>query len=121
MTIDTSGKWWVGSSADDIAEYLKPIIEDYGYSMNEYRPAKCSCGSIVFSLKCDALEGAVKRFCVMCDNKHFICDSEEFWEEAEPKEYSCVGNLNIHLSSFNSLRLIIVPVSVLVYQDKEMS
>ena len=28
MAIDKSGKWWVGSDADDLAEYLAEFTED---------------------------------------------------------------------------------------------
>ena len=47
--IDTSGKWWVGSEATDIADYLTAYKAE-GYEVQETRLCKCDCGSITFEL-----------------------------------------------------------------------
>jgi len=41
MTIDRSGKWWVGDDPEDIGEYLKAYSSD-GYKVHEFRLAKCA-------------------------------------------------------------------------------
>ena len=88
MAIDTSGKWWVGSEADDVAEYLE-VYEAEGYAVDETRLCKCQCGSNEFELAADRDEGCAQRICALCSTKHFICDSAEYWEEAEPESWVC--------------------------------
>ena len=88
MTIDTSGKWWVGSEAEDITEYLSAYKAE-GYEVHERRLCKCDCGSIVFELLADRNEGSAQRTCAVCGRKHFICDSAEYWQEARPQRWTC--------------------------------
>jgi hypothetical protein len=89
MTIDTSGKWRIGTELKDINGFLEAYTEDE-YPSDEFRLAKCSCGSVEFNLKADDVEGSAKRTCTQCGEEHFICDSEEYWDEAEPEEWECV-------------------------------
>ena len=89
MSIDTSGKWWVGSQPEDIKGFLEVYTEDK-YPSNEFRLAKCKCGSVDFNLEADDEEGAAKRTCVKCSKEHYICDSEEYWEETDPETWECV-------------------------------
>jgi hypothetical protein len=65
MSINESGKWWVGTDAADIGDYLRAYSED-NYQTSEFRLAKCSCGSEVFYLEADDDEGVAKRTCVKC-------------------------------------------------------
>jgi hypothetical protein len=88
MTIDTSGKWWKGSSSKDIASYLEALFED-SYPIHEHRLSVCECGSNEFSLHWIPDEGAARRTCAKCAKKHFICDSKENWE-GRPKKNKCV-------------------------------
>lgn len=88
MTIDRSGKWWTGSEAADIQEYLK-AYEAEGHTVNETRLCKCVCGSTEFELKADRNEGCAERTCVACGTKHLICDSAEYWDDAEPEAWTC--------------------------------
>lgn len=88
MTIDTSGKWWVGTEAADIADYLTAFKAE-GYEVHETRLCKCGCGSAAFVLEADRDEGCALRTCAVCSSKHFICDSAEFWEEAKPEAWKC--------------------------------
>ena len=46
MSINESGKWWVGTDTADIGDYLRAYSED-NYQTSEFRLAKCSCGSEV--------------------------------------------------------------------------
>jgi hypothetical protein len=89
VTIDTSGKWWVGSSAQDIDEYLQAYSSD-GYKTNVFRLAKCQCGSTEFELEADDDEGVARRTCVACCAVHFICDSQEYWEDASLQKWKCI-------------------------------
>ena len=88
MSIDTSGKWWVGTDPQDMKEYLEAYSEQ-GYKVQEFRLSKCRCGSLEFQLDADDAEGVAKRTCTKCKREYFICDSKEFWDEAEPEHWSC--------------------------------
>ncbi|MFQ5732927.1 MAG: hypothetical protein ACE5KM_13385 [Planctomycetaceae bacterium] len=89
MTIDTSGKWWIGNEPKDIREYLEALTED-SYPISEFRLARCDCGSAAFRVEADANEGSALRTCVSCGKGHFICDSEEYWDESDPENWQCI-------------------------------
>ena len=88
MGIDTSGKWWVGTSPFDIKEYLEAYSAQ-NYRTQEFRQSKCACGGETFELLADDDEGCAKRICVSCGAEQFICDSEEYWSEATPEKWKC--------------------------------
>jgi hypothetical protein len=89
MSIDKSGKWWVGTSVDDLKEYLEAFSAD-GYRVHEFRPAKCKCGGETFEVLADDDEGCAKRTCTSCAMGQFICDSEEYWSDATPEQWKCI-------------------------------
>ena len=90
MTIDTSGKWWKGSTPEDLEEYLCALSAG-GYQTTEFRLSKCQCGGIRFFLEVESDEGVAKRRCEKCGIEHFICDSKEHWEEGlKTKKFKCV-------------------------------
>jgi hypothetical protein len=89
MSIDKSGKWWVGTSPHDIKEFLEAYSAE-GYGTSEFRQAKCDCGGDVFELMADDDEGCAKRICTSCGHARFICDSEEYWPDASPEHWKCV-------------------------------
>ena len=60
MAIDTSGKWWVGSEAADIADYLKAYQAE-GHEVNATRLCRCHCGSTAFELKAPNLRAGRAR------------------------------------------------------------
>ncbi len=88
MSIDRSGKWWIGNQPEDLEEYLRAYTSN-GYAIREFRLAKCRCGSVEFGLQADDDEGVARRTCAACKTSHFICDSEEFWADAKPKTWKC--------------------------------
>ena len=89
MSIDKSGKWWVGSTPEDIRGFLEAYASE-GYEVHEFRLAKCDCGSGAFQLDADDNEGVAKRTCPNCQKVHFLCDSEEFAEDADFQHWKCV-------------------------------
>jgi hypothetical protein len=97
VAVDTSGKWWVGDQAQDIGEFLQSYATK-GYEITEFRLANCGCGSLEFALEADDDEGVARRTCVSCHKAHFICDSGEFWADAEPERWKC---LECHSQSTN--------------------
>lgn len=89
MAIDTSGKWWKGEDFADLTEYLRSYCED-PYPADLIVQSVCSCGHAVFRLQGDREEGCARRICAACKAAAFICDSGEYWDEAEPIPLSCV-------------------------------
>ncbi len=89
MSIDTSGKWWVGSEPDDIRGFLESYASE-GYEVDEFRLARCACGSDTFHLDADDNHGVAKRTCSRCSREHFICNSDQFWAGASPEHWRCV-------------------------------
>jgi hypothetical protein len=88
MAIDKSGDFWRGTEPSDLEELLAELTAE-GYPMDIFRLSKCACESDVFRLKYDPDEGGAQRICASCKKKHFICDSEEYWEDAEPHKLKC--------------------------------
>lgn len=89
VAIDTSGRWWRGSSASDIVEYLGAYTAD-GYPVTQFVLARCSeCGGDVFSLRVDAGEGCAERTCVWCGRSALMLDSAETLEGAHLARLRC--------------------------------
>ena len=83
MTVDNSGKWWVGDSPEDVGEFLRAYSAS-GYPVTAFR------------LDADDNEGTARRVCVACAKEHFICDSGEYWDEAGPESWTCVACASRH-------------------------
>jgi hypothetical protein len=91
MTIDTSGKWWKGSSPEDLREYLEALTRS-SYAINEFRLSRCLCGEVRFNLEVEQDEGIARRICVECKREHFVCDSAEHYQaDQRLKKYKCVA------------------------------
>ncbi len=86
MTIDKSGKWWKGSSFEDVTEYIKLYM---GYPVEQVVQSICTCGNTTFTLKVDQEEDCAQRTCTACNKSTFIGDSDEYWEDASPKKVRC--------------------------------
>lgn len=79
----------MGSEPNDIKEYLAAYTADE-YPMDEFRLCRCQCGRETFLLWADDDEGAAKRECTHCGVGAFVCDSEDYWDEATPDAWRCV-------------------------------
>lgn len=89
MSIDKSGKWWRGSDASDIDEYLFAYTAD-GHPVTRVVHARCSeCGGGTFSLRVDADEGCAERSCVACGVKVLMLDSADALEDADMTKLRC--------------------------------
>ena len=89
MSIDTTGKWWVGGEPEDLGEYLQAYSDDH-YKTTEFRLSQCGCGSIEFHLEADDDEGVARRTCLKCGAIHYICESEQFSSEASLRRWRCI-------------------------------
>jgi hypothetical protein len=108
MSIDTSGEWWVGTEPADLRAFLEAYAEE-GYKVHQFRLSTCKCGSVEFQLQADDNEGVAQRRCARCMAEHFICDSGEFWGDAEPEKWRCVEckseecNIGVGFSQYEDL------------------
>jgi hypothetical protein len=83
--------------ASNLEGYLRDWRE---YRVTEVRRAKCRCGADVFEVQLDDEAGGAKRTCVGCEREHLLCDSAEYWDEAEPDECACpCGNETFRLAA----------------------
>jgi hypothetical protein len=90
VAIDKSGKWWIGSADDDVAEYLR-AYQASGYSVSDVVPATCTaCSSQAgFSLRVDADEGFAERTCQSCGTIDLMLDSADVANDADPHSVRC--------------------------------
>jgi hypothetical protein len=88
MAIDRTGRWWKGKTFDDLAEYLRQFTAG-SYPVTTIVRCSCGCGGGAFRLRADSDEGGVERTCVACGLIHLVCDSEEYWDTAEPRRVTC--------------------------------
>ena len=90
MAIDTSGKWWVGSSASDLDGYLVEFSAQQSDVADRVMHSLCDvCQGDVFHLQVDDNEGCSKRTCDSCGAVSFMLDSAEFAEDAELEACAC--------------------------------
>jgi hypothetical protein len=88
--LDTSGKWWKGTSFEDLKQYLINLTAG-SYPANEVRQSICVCRNKVFHIEADPDEVFSQRICAKCKTKAFIADSEEYVKDAHPKRLKCVA------------------------------
>jgi hypothetical protein len=88
VTIDTSGEWWTGEDFADVVQYIR-LYTEVGYPAGRVLQSVCTCGHTLFRLHGDPDQGCARRTCGACGRKAFICDSGEFWDEAEPVVCVC--------------------------------
>lgn len=88
MAIDKSGEFWIGTAASDLDEYLRELSTN-GYPIDRIVHAVCSCNANHFRLDVMQDEGCARRACVRCQSSHFICDSDEFWNDLDSEPVIC--------------------------------
>jgi hypothetical protein len=82
MSINKQGKFWIGSEASDIDEYLRAYASD-GYGVHEIRRCRCACGNDVFQVEASAADAVARRTCNRCGHVHFMFDSAKSWDDTE--------------------------------------
>jgi len=87
MSIDKSKKYWYGDNKQDIIEYLNEYSEN---KIDQTAILECKkCGSDSFTFKIDINEGAVETTCTVCNKKHLLLDSEDYWNKCKPEIAKC--------------------------------
>ncbi len=78
----------MATPAEELDAYLRAWN---AYPVSEVRSARCVCGRDEFQVEVDTNEGGARRTCVACKHRHYLCDSEENWDEddGEPDECAC--------------------------------
>lgn len=80
----------IGLSAADIHEFIVRYQASYGgNAIDEFRAARCKCGSDSFFFQYNPDGGAAERLCPECETTHLICDSEQYWEPDDACEWDC--------------------------------
>lgn len=88
MTVDRSGRWWVGTEAGDLDEYLADFSAS-GYPVGRVVHARCACGGSQFHVRVDDEEGCAERTCVACGTAVLMLDSGDTVEDADLEEAAC--------------------------------
>ena len=89
MAIDTSGRWWRGESATDLAEYLR-LAAPGGYRVDRVLAAVCAdCAGATFKLRADRDEGGVERTCAGCAKRVLMLDTVDHWDDMDPALIKC--------------------------------
>lgn len=89
MTVKKSGKWWRGTEATDIDEYLADYLA-VACPVARVVHARCRpCGGSVFSMRVDDDEGCAQRTCVGCGDEHLMLDSDETLADADLVDAAC--------------------------------
>jgi hypothetical protein len=88
MAIDKSGKWWKGSEASDLDQYLSAHTRK-GYPANRFVHARCECGRDRFRLDVDDEEGCAASTCTSCGRERLMLDSVDQWADADPASCRC--------------------------------
>jgi hypothetical protein len=86
VTIKKSRKWSKGTEPVDLDGFLRTYTAK-GYPADRFVHPTCSCGNATFRLVADS--DCAQRVCAGCGAEHFVCDSEDYWDDAEPDECAC--------------------------------
>ena len=78
-----------GEGQFDIRIHLQGYGSRQGYSVDFIADCKCSCGSSVFELLVDDLEGVAQRVCTQCSDRHTLADGANYLEDAELQTQVC--------------------------------
>ncbi|GAA1902533.1 hypothetical protein [Lapillicoccus jejuensis] len=89
MGIDRSHRWWTGTEAADLGEYLTAYTAA-GYPATRVVHARCArCTGATFRLRVDDEEGCAERTCTACGDVRLMLDSGDVIEEADLGEAEC--------------------------------
>jgi len=89
MSLTKKGSYFYGESLDDLHAVLIDYCENK-YPIHHFRNAVCKCGNDTFKVNLDENAGVAERVCATCNHSHYIGDSNEYLEEAEPDEMECL-------------------------------
>jgi len=88
MAIDKSGKWWKGTTKEDMLEYLNALAPG-GYPVDQVIPQTCDCGCTTFEVYRSVDDELSYLVCSQCRSKTYVTDSEEHDEGFEYELTKC--------------------------------
>jgi hypothetical protein len=84
------GDYYYSDKQSEIPEEIGRYSRQNGYPAGHFADAVCQCGMRSFRLFLDDNEGCAVRVCSECEHDHYIGDSEDYVDEAELHQPSCV-------------------------------
>jgi hypothetical protein len=87
-TPERASRGRAGAQFADLERYVRLVTADT-YPAEMLVQAVCACGGSVFHLEGDAEAGCMRRICVACRARAFICDSGDRWARARPQPCPC--------------------------------
>jgi hypothetical protein len=90
MSLTKKGKFWYGTTRDDVGLEIDRYSKSNGYPARKAADSICSCSNTTFKLETDEEEGAAKRTCTTCGSEHLMGDSAEYIEGAKLERHECV-------------------------------
>jgi hypothetical protein len=100
MSLKKKGKYWYGTTSEDIKAEVVRYSALNGYQAAKFRGAACNCGNRSFRLETDEEAGTARRTCAACGAAHWMGDSSEYANEATPEIHECIcGSATFQLMS----------------------
>ena len=90
MTLTRKGQYWYGTSLEDLQASIVDYSKANQYEATAFASSQCTCGSRLFTLESDDVEGVARRTCCQCRSSAFMGDSGEFAAEAQLERHVCV-------------------------------
>lgn len=87
MTLKKKGKFWYGTTQEDLRTEMRRYSVDNVYEATRYAASACACGGKTFTLDTDEDAGVALRTCTACGNEHYMGDSASYADEAEPARH----------------------------------
>lgn len=79
-----------GETQLDIREELVRYSRLNGYEAAKFADCVCQCGNGLFGLLIDDNAGVAARICHKCESDHGIGDADDYIDEAEPWQCTCL-------------------------------
>jgi len=90
MTLRKKGRFWYGTTAEDVQAEVLRYSTLNGCEAVKFALSACACSGKTFRLETDDDEGVARRTCTSCGTGHFMGDSESFAAEAALEAHECV-------------------------------
>lgn len=94
MAIRTKNGLDYGDEQADISVSLDKHSK-HNYQATHFKDATCECRGHLFRLCIDDGAGVAIRTCIQCGHTHYMGDSEDFLDEAQPVPCACLCNSEI--------------------------
>jgi hypothetical protein len=97
-----------GNEPGDLKGYLQSLSQHPEF-VEEFRLARCPCGSVEFRFHADSREEVCRRNCVKCRARRSVCDSGAYARGVRLRKWECPYCLEA---------VVNIGVRFLLYQDR---